>query len=126
MKRRITILNIGLSGILLVATPALAQSADFTALHDALRLTAPQETAWRTYLSETAQSAKAQDRRQAGAKLLPKLNAPRRLALIEAEMEQDLSDLKREERALNAFYATLDPEQQRIFDAQTLPPQQNQ
>ena len=42
--------------------------------------------------------------------------------LVEAELRAELQDLQGQSRALKAFYATLSPEQQRIFDARTLPP----
>jgi hypothetical protein len=53
--------------------------------------------------------------------LFPTLTAPRRIDLVEAEMQQDLADVHRQSEALKAFYATLTPDQQRIFDIQTLP-----
>jgi len=54
--------------------------------------------------------------------MFPTLTAPRRMALIEAEMQQALAELRHQAQALNAFYGTLTPSQQRVFDTQTLPP----
>jgi hypothetical protein len=54
--------------------------------------------------------------------LFPTLTAPRRIDLVEAEMQQDLADLHRQAQALKAFYAILTPPQQRTFDTKTLPP----
>jgi hypothetical protein len=53
--------------------------------------------------------------------MLPLLPTPRRIALIEATMTQDDADFRRQGAAVNAFYAKLTPEQQRTFDRDTLP-----
>jgi hypothetical protein len=112
---------IGLGLAVGLATGAQAQTAGLTALHDALRLTPTQETAWSAYKAAMPQPAQARARHHAAAMLFPTLPAPRRIDLVEAEMRQDLADLHREGDALKAFYATLTTDQQRIFDAQTLP-----
>ena len=39
-------------------------------------------------------------------------------------MRQELTELQRQSTALKALYATLSPEQQRVFDERTLPPEQ--
>ncbi len=41
-------------------------------------------------------------------------------------MRQELDDLQRQSHALKAFYGALTQDQQRIFDARTLPPAENQ
>ena len=46
---------------------------------------------------------------------------PRRVALIDATMEQDLADLRRQGAAVITFYNHLTPDQQSIFDRQTVP-----
>ena len=107
------------------ATGALAQQQqpDFTALHDALHLTAAQESAWAAYKAATIPSQGAQSRRQAAMQMFPTIPAPRRIDLVEAEMQEDLTDLHRQGVALKTFYSVLDTQQQRIFDTQTLPRQ---
>ena len=108
-----------------VATGASAQQQqpDFTALHDALHLTASQESAWAAYKAATIPSQGAQSRRQAAMQMFSTLPAPRRIDLVEAEMQQDLTDLHRQGLALKTFYSVLDTQQQHIFDTQTLPRQ---
>eukprot|EP01037_Dinobryon_pediforme_P010339 gene10339-10405_t len=92
------------------------------ALHLALRLSPAQETAWRAYRSAADLPNQAQQRRSAAAGLFRTLDAPDRMDLVEAEMRQELADLQRQSQALKAFYAALNPEQQRTFDTRTLPP----
>lgn len=88
------------------------------ALHDKLKLTAQQETAWKKF-------AASQPIPDKSARLDPaemeKLNAPQRLEkglehmrAMEARMTEHLA-------ALKEFYAVLTPEQQKIFDEQTPP-----
>ena len=92
-------------------------------LHDALHLSAQQEAAWQNYSSQIALTSQSRVRQQAGARLMPSLDAPRRMDLIEAEMRQELADLQSRARALKSFYALLTPAQRQIFDQRTLPPQ---
>jgi hypothetical protein len=89
-------------------------------LHDALNLTADQEDAWRGYTAAIAPSREAAARREATQEMLPKLTTPRRIALIDATMEQDVADFRRQGDAVTAFYARLTPDQQAIFDRETL------
>lgn len=83
------------------------------ALHDKLKLTAQQETAWKKFaaskpiLDKTTRPDPAE---------MEKLNAPQRLEkglehmrAMEARMTEHLA-------ALKEFYAVLTPEQQKIFD----------
>ncbi len=113
----------------LVTLPAWGQSIGLppiAALHQNLRLTAQQEPAWKAYRDAASVPEKAQGRRRAAAKMFPTLTAPQRIDLIEAEMRQELADLQQQSKALKAFYAVLLPEQKRVFDTQTLPPQGGQ
>jgi hypothetical protein len=89
-------------------------------LHDDLRLSDDQEGAWRAYTLAIAPSQDAVARHQATGQLLPLVPTPRRLALIEATMLQDSLDFKRQSVAVNAFYAKLTPDQQKVFDRDTL------
>jgi hypothetical protein len=91
------------------------------ALHQALRLSPAQETAWQLYRSAADVPDQAQQRRSAAAGLFRTLDAPHRMDLVEAEMRQELADLQRQSQALKAFYAALNPDQQRLFDTRTLP-----
>ena len=111
--------------------PAAGQSSPnaqspLNALHKALNLSPAQEPAWQAYRAGASAPTKAQDRRRAASQMLPNLNAPQRMDLVEAEMRQELLDLQQQSRVLKAFYAALSSEQQAVFDAQTLPPQDSQ
>ncbi len=90
-------------------------------LHDALRLTPQQETAWRAYQSAIAPDQQQQFRAQQAQMMMPTLPTPRRLALMKAQMQTDLSNFDRDAQAVVAFYGQLSPEQQHTFDAQTAP-----
>jgi hypothetical protein len=112
---------------LALATSAAAQdvSARLTQLHDDLRLTADQEDAWRQYASVAARGVDAQSRHQAAQALLPQLPTPRRLALLDATMTQDLADFHRQSQAVMILYEHLTPDQQRTFDRETQPSDDN-
>jgi hypothetical protein len=126
MKKTITA---GLWGVALcVAAPAWSQNVaanPFDTLHQALHLTSAQEAAWKVYRAQATAPTGAQERRKAAAGMFTTLNAPQRMDLVEAEMKQDLLDLQHQSQVLKTFYATLDGNQQRAFDAATLPPAQN-
>jgi len=92
-------------------------------LHDDLHLTADQETAWSQYAAAIGNGAQIQAQHQAAAMMLPQLQTPRRLALIEATMTEELADFRRQSQAINAFYARLTADQQRTFDRDTQSPQ---
>jgi hypothetical protein len=92
-------------------------------LHDALHLSAQQEPAWQAYSTQMAATDQARVRQQAGARMMPSLDAPHRMDLIEAEMRQELVDLQSRAEALKHFYAVLTPAQRQIFDQHTLPRQ---
>jgi hypothetical protein len=121
MSHRIASVSAALFAGLLLAGAAQAQTPNLKALHDALHLSADQEPAWNDYKAAATPSTQAQQRRRSAAQLFPTLTAPRRIDLVEAEMQQDLADLHRQGEALKRFYAGLSPAQQRTFDAQTLP-----
>ena len=99
-----------------------AGSAELIRLHDDLHLSASQEQDWRQYAVAIAPSRDVMARHRATSELLPLVPTPRRIALIEATMAQDAIDFRRQGEAVTAFYARLTPEQQRTFDRETLPP----
>ena len=103
------------------ASAAQAVNAALIRLHDELHLSDAQEGAWRDYTTAIASSPQMEDRHRAMDELLPQIPTPRRIALIEANMAQDEADFHREGAAVVAFYQQLTPEQQRTFDAGTLP-----
>lgn len=109
-------------GLALCGT-AMAQpaSALLSKLHDDLRLTPDQDGAWRQYVAGMDDGGQMQARRQAAEVLLPQIPTPRRLALMEATLTQELADFRRQKEAIETFYARLTPDQQRTFDRDTLP-----
>jgi hypothetical protein len=117
-------LGLGLS--LVVASGALAQTQTspeerLNRIHDSLNLSAAEEPAWRDYVAAVAANPEGAARRRATQQLLPKLPTPRRIALIDATMEQDVADLTQQGQAVVTFYNHLTPDQQAIFDRVTLP-----
>lgn len=100
---------------------AHGQTADPSSLHDALHLTAVQEAAWRRYRLAVAPDPAAQARDRAARQMMANLPTPRRIDLINAEMEANIQTMRHQGEAVKVFYATLTPDQQRVFDNQTLP-----
>ena len=98
-----------------------AVSAELLRLHDDLKLTEAQEAAWHDYTVAIAPNPQTEARHQAATELLPMVPTPRRIALIEATMAQDDLDFRKQGAAVNAFYGKLTPEQQKVFDRDTLP-----
>ena len=119
---RSRLIALGFAAGLAFTTAAQAEAPNLNALRNALHLTPSQQDAWTAYAASIATPAAAQQRRRAAADLFPTLPAPRRFDLMEAEMRQELTELHQQSVALETFYATLTPDQQRIFDKQTLPP----
>jgi hypothetical protein len=107
--------------LLFTAGSAAAQQPPrLGALHDALHLTPVQEDAWRAYTGAIASNTDADARHRAAERLMPTLTTPKRIALIDATMSADMADLRRQGVAVIAFYGQLTPDQQQIFDRQTL------
>ncbi len=106
---------------LLIAGSTVAQTSppQIAQLHDALHLSAQQNDAWQAYAKATTPNPQVLSRRRSAQQLLPQLPTPRRIALMEAVMEDQLADFHRQSAAVGAFYAQLTPEQQRVFDQQT-------
>jgi hypothetical protein len=103
------------------AQAAPAVTAELIRLHDDLRLSDSQEQAWRDYTNAIAPDPQTEARHRATQELLPMVPTPRRIALIEATMAQDTLDFRRQGAAVKAFYGALTPEQQKMFDLDTLP-----
>ena len=83
-------------------------------MHDALKITPAQEGAWQTYLS--AMKANMPQRGQFDHAAMKDMPAPQRM---EKHIEMAKAHIARMESALAAtktFYATLTPEQQKVFD----------
>lgn len=82
---------IGFGVAFLLATGAAAQALPpkLVALHEALHLSGDQEAAWRDYVAAISPRPDQQARRQAADQLIPLVPTPRRIALMQAAMDQD-------------------------------------
>ncbi len=102
------------------------RSADLKAK---LKLTPAQETGWTAFTAAIKPSADMMAKRPDHAEMA-KLPTPERIDKMKALHTQRMSDMtaamdKRGE-ATKTFYATLTPEQQKVFDANTMPQQRSQ
>jgi Spy/CpxP family protein refolding chaperone len=92
------------------------------ALHEKLKLTAQQETAWKKFSSSQPMLDKAARPDPAE---MEKLNAPQRMEKGLEHMKAMEAKLTEHLAALKEFYAVLTPEQQKIFDQQMPAPGQH-
>lgn len=113
------ILGVALASCATAQTGEQAVDAGLIKLHDDLRLSGDQERAWRDYTTALQPTPEMEARHRAAERLLPVIPTPRRIALVEANMESDLADMRRQGQAVRAFYDTLTPAQQRTFDQET-------
>ena len=110
-----------------VAGPVAAQpdpSQWSARLHSALRLRPEQEQAWQVFQQASAPSAQEDARHRDAYERMGSLRAPQRIDLSIQLMRSDLQEMERRGDALKAFYATLSPDQQAVFDRETLRPPQ--
>lgn len=87
-----------------------------------LKLNASQESAWTTFTSATqppARPAGGPDRAAMRAEM-EKLSTPQRIDRMQARQAERSAMFAKRANATKAFYATLTPEQQKTFDAETL------
>lgn len=122
---RAILLSVLIAGLAGYASAAAAQtqavSAELLKLHDDLHLSPAQESAWKAYTIAIAPDPQIAERHRAAQALMPQIQTPRRIALIEATMAADARDFHRQGQAVTAFYDQLTPPQQRTFDLDTLP-----
>ena len=93
-------------------------------LHDALRLRPDQERAWQMFDEGSRPDPQEEARQRNAFERMGSLRAPQRFDLSIQMMRAELEATERRANALKSFYATLSPEQQAIFDRETLPPRQ--
>lgn len=86
-------------------------------LHDALKLSASQEQAWASFVAshKPAERMQRPDRAQWAG-----LSAPQRMEKMIEMHKQRTARMEERLAALNTFYATLSPEQKRVFDQQSM------
>ena len=116
--------TVGFTAALLLAPAGavFAQASDAGELHAALHLSLDQESAWRTYQMALEPDPVSQSRHQSAQMMMASLPTPRRIDLLDANMQADLEVMHRQGEAAKAFYAALTPDQQKVFDRETLPP----
>lgn len=84
------------------------------ALHDDLKLTAEQEKGWKTY--SDAVKAAMPKRGDFDRNAMAKLTAPERADKMLARGQERLEGMRKATEAMKVFYATLTPEQKKVFD----------
>ncbi|WP_066271270.1 Spy/CpxP family protein refolding chaperone [Hydrogenophaga palleronii] len=91
------------------------------ALKDELKLTPAQEPAWNAFIARTQPQAGVGPARERGSREdWTKLTTPQRLDKMQAlKAERDAAMAKRVD-AIKAFYAQLNPEQQKVFDSKRI------
>lgn len=82
-------------------------------LHDALKITSEQETAWQTYISAVKSDLHAAHADRVAMKDLP---APQRMEKHIELAKRHTAIMENHLNALKTFYAVLTPEQQKIMD----------
>ncbi len=82
-----------------------------------LKLRADQETAWTAFTSAVKPPATPPTRPDRAE--LAQLSTPERLDRLETLQQQRAQSMSQRHQATKAFYAALDAEQQKVFDAET-------
>lgn len=86
-------------------------------LHDMLKLTPSQESAWASYLAATKPAMRGEHE---GRGDWSTMAAPERLDKRIAMAKQHIAMMETQLAALNTFYAVLTPEQKKLFDANSM------
>lgn len=97
------------------------QDRTLDSLHTALNLSASQEDSWRNFTQAYTPDPQEIDKRRNAARNMATLTGPQRVDLSIGMAEDDLAQLKRRGGALKDFYGILSPQQQIVFDRETLP-----
>ena len=95
-----------------------AKRAEFAAkrtakLHDELKITPAQESAWNAFVASMKPAAHGQ---RADRAALAGLSAPQRMARHIERQKQRTAAMEQRLGAMNSFYAVLTPEQKKTFD----------
>lgn len=85
-------------------------------LREKLQLSSTQEPAWQAFV----QGMQAPDRSHGAREDWQALNTPQRLDRIEAIKAQRDQDMAQRHQTIRRFYAQLNPDQQKVFDAEGL------
>ena len=87
-------------------------------LHDLLKLTPAQESAWTSYTAATRPAHPQGERGERGA--WKTMTAPQRMEKGIEMGKQHIAAMETRLAALNTFYAVLTPEQKKLFDAHSM------
>lgn len=91
-----------------------------TELKEKLKLAPEQEAAWNKFTEASQRGPRQGADREAMRAEFEKLNTPQRLERMQAMSEARHARMAERVEATKAFYAQLNPEQQRVFDAEAL------
>ena len=89
-------------------------------LHSDLQLSPAQDSAWQGFQQAYRVDPQDMTRERDAEARMPSLTGPQRMDLAIGMAEQDLAGMRRRGDALKAFYAGLSPQQQKVFDRDTL------
>ena len=101
-----------------------AHDGTLASVRAALNLTASQEDSWRNFEQAYTPDPKDINKRMDAVRNMATLAAPQRMDLAIGMAEGDLADLKRRGAAMKDLYGVLSPQQQGVFDRETMPPPQ--
>lgn len=86
-------------------------------LHDALQLNSSQEQGWNTFVASMRPAHP--EARRGEFREFAKLPAPQRMQKMIEMSKKRTAMMEQRQAALNTFYGTLTPQQQKVFDEQT-------
>ena len=99
-----------------------AQHAErLAALKEKLKLTPAQEGAWSSFTAAQQRPARSMGQADAERAEFAKLTTPQRLDRMQARQAERSAMFAKRADATRSFYATLTPEQQKTFDAESMP-----
>lgn len=84
-------------------------------LHDKLKLSAAQESGWKGFIA--SMNPPAAEWKHEDRAAIEKMSAPERMEKMQTMMKDREAHMETRLAALKTFYATLTPDQQKIFDA---------
>lgn len=91
------------------------------ALKEKLKLTPAQENAWNSFAAAQQPPARPAGQADADRAEFAKLTTPQRLDRMQARQAERSAMFAQRADATRSFYATLTPEQQKTFDAESMP-----
>src|SRR5215469_12621989 len=117
-------LMVAVMGVAAAQTQAGAQPGpSLQQLHSDLQLNPSQEDAWNAFRQAYQVDPREIARQRQADSSVAGLTGPQRMDLAISTAERELDGLRRRGDALKAFYATLSPQQQKVFDRDTMQPQ---